>query len=87
MNLGLRTMQAEDIEEVLSIEKEAFSPLWPGTSFKRQLNNRYSDYLVAYDVLAQASVDSIDTDENTATAAGVTAETDPTSAALAVALS
>ncbi len=65
MNLGLRTMQAEDIEEVLSIEKEAFSPLWPGTSFKRQLNNRYSDYLVAYDVLAQASVDSIDTDEST----------------------
>ena len=50
MNLGLRTMQAEDIEEVLEIEKEAFSPLWPGTSFKRQLSNRYSSYLVAYDL-------------------------------------
>ena len=60
MNLGLRTMQAEDIEEVLEIEKEAFSPLWPGTSFKRQLSNRYSSYLVAYDSLVESQVAPID---------------------------
>ena len=60
MNLGLRTMQAEDIEEVLEIEKEAFSPLWPGTSFNRQLSNRYSSYLVAYDSLVESQVAPID---------------------------
>ena len=62
MNLGLRSMQSDDIEEVLDIEKEAFSPLWPGTSFKRQLNNRYSAYLVAYDILVESEIDTIDQD-------------------------
>ncbi|MEC9309164.1 MAG: ribosomal protein S18-alanine N-acetyltransferase [Chloroflexota bacterium] len=47
MDVILRTMGAEDVDEVINIEREAFSPLWPGTSFRRQLNNRYSAYLVA----------------------------------------
>ena len=40
-----------------------------------------------YDGGAHISLFTIDTDENTATAAGVTSESDPTAAALAVALS
>jgi ribosomal-protein-alanine N-acetyltransferase len=41
-------MKAGDIGEVVEIEKEAFSPLWMGTPFKRELDNRYARYLVAY---------------------------------------
>ena len=47
MDVIIRTMEAVDVDEVVDIEREAFSPLWPGTSFRRQLNNRYSAYLVA----------------------------------------
>jgi len=32
---------------VIEIEREAFSPLWITTPFKRELNNRYACYLVA----------------------------------------
>jgi [ribosomal protein S18]-alanine N-acetyltransferase len=48
INVALRHMRAEDIDQVLEIEREAFSPLWVGTPFKRELNNRYARYLVAY---------------------------------------
>ena len=47
MDIGLRRLRAEDIEQVIEIEREAFAPLWLGTSFKRDLNNRYARYLVA----------------------------------------
>jgi ribosomal-protein-alanine N-acetyltransferase len=47
MDVVLRTMEAHDVDEIIDIEREAFSPMWPGTSFRRQLNNRYSTYLVA----------------------------------------
>lgn len=40
-------MRAEDIDQVLEIEREAFSPLWLGTPFKRELKNRYARYLIA----------------------------------------
>ena len=32
---------------MIEIEREAFSPLWVTTPFKRELNNRYACYLVA----------------------------------------
>jgi [ribosomal protein S18]-alanine N-acetyltransferase len=48
MNVALRHLRAEDISQVVEIEREAFSPLWIGTPFKRELNNRYARYLVAY---------------------------------------
>jgi len=48
MEIALRRLRAEDINQVIEIEKEAFSPLWLGTQFKRDLNNRYARYLVAY---------------------------------------
>ena len=49
MDVSLRRLQTEDIEQVIEIEREAFSPLWITTPFKRELNNRYACYLVACD--------------------------------------
>mgnify|MGYP001337110967 CR=1 FL=1 len=47
MDVSLRRLRAEDISQVVEIEREAFSPLWVSTPFKRDLNNRYASYLVA----------------------------------------
>ena len=46
MDVSLRRLRTEDIDQVIEIEKEAFSPLWTSTPFKRELNNRYACYLV-----------------------------------------
>lgn len=43
----LRRLRKEDITEVVEIEREAFSPLWMSSPFKRDLNNRRACYLVA----------------------------------------
>lgn len=43
----LRRLRREDINEVVEIEKEAFSPLWVSSGFKRDIENRYACYLVA----------------------------------------
>lgn len=43
----LRPLQAENISQVAEIEREAFSPLWVGAPFQRDLNNRFARYLVA----------------------------------------
>ena len=48
MDVVLRRLAAGDIGQVIDIEREAFSPLWVSTPFKRELNNRYASYLVAY---------------------------------------
>ena len=47
MQIILRRLRSEDISQVIEIEKEAFSPLWVTTPFKRELTNRYASYLVA----------------------------------------
>lgn len=47
MEVEIRRLRAEDIQQVIDIEREAFLPLSLGTSFKRDLNNRYARYLVA----------------------------------------
>ena len=47
MQVVLRRLSTEDINQVVEIEREAFSPLWVSTPFKRELNNRYASYLVA----------------------------------------
>ncbi|MCH7712321.1 MAG: ribosomal protein S18-alanine N-acetyltransferase [Chloroflexi bacterium] len=47
MDVFLRRLKTEDISQVVEIEREAFSPLWVSTSFKRELNNKYACYLVA----------------------------------------
>lgn len=43
----LRRLQKEDITEVVEIEREAFSPTWVSSPFKRDINNRRACYLVA----------------------------------------
>ncbi len=48
MDVALRRMRPEDRDEVKEIEREAFAPLGVGTPFKREMNNRYARYLVAY---------------------------------------
>lgn len=40
-------MQRQDVAEVLEIEREAFSPMWVSSPFKRDLNNKRACYLVA----------------------------------------
>ena len=48
MDIALRRMRAEDIPQVIEIEQEAFTPGWVGTPFRRELNSRYTRFLVAY---------------------------------------
>ena len=43
----IRRLRVDDIDQVVVIEKEAFSPLWVSSSFKRDLNNKRVNYLVA----------------------------------------
>lgn len=45
--VSVRRLEAKDIEQVVAIEKEAFSPLWVSSPFKRDLNNKRASYLVA----------------------------------------
>ena len=45
--VSVRRLRAEDIDQVVAIEKEAFSPLWVSSPFKRDLNNKRASYLVA----------------------------------------
>ena len=40
-------MERQDVTEVLEIEKEAFSPMWVSSPFKRDLHNKRACYLVA----------------------------------------
>lgn len=42
----LRPMIADDIPQVVEIELEAFPTVWPPTSFKRELRNPLTGYLV-----------------------------------------
>ena len=57
MEVALRRMRADDIPQVIEIEKEAFSTGWVGTPFRRELNSRHTRFLVAYrtDVIDNAA--------------------------------
>ena len=46
-SVSLRRLRKEDVDEVVEIEKEAFSPLWVSSAFRRDVNNKYACYLVA----------------------------------------
>ena len=60
-------------DQVVAIEKEAFSPLWVSTSFKRDINNKRANYLVACfddessteEILAEIDSDNSSTDDIT----------------------
>lgn len=47
LSVSVRRLRVDDIDQVVAIEKEAFSPLWVSSSFKRDLNNKRANYLVA----------------------------------------
>jgi ribosomal-protein-alanine N-acetyltransferase len=46
--VSLRYLTLEDVPQVSAIEREAFPTLWPPTMFKKELNNRLAQYLVAW---------------------------------------
>jgi len=62
MEVSLRRLQTGDIDQVIEIEREAFSPLWITTPFKRELNNQYACYLVACEPEGVGEEDSTGTD-------------------------
>ena len=62
MEVSLRRLQTGDIDQVIEIEREAFSPLWITTPFKRELNNQYACYLVACEPEEFEEEDSTGTD-------------------------
>ena len=47
VSVYLRRLQKEDITEVVEIEREAFSPAWVTSPFRRDINNKRACYLVA----------------------------------------
>ena len=47
MPFAVRPLQEVDVPQVRAVEKEAFSTLFPPTSFRRELGNRAARYLVA----------------------------------------
>ena len=67
----IRRLCLADIDQVVAIEKEAFSPLWMSTSFKRDINNKRANYLVACfdeqssteEILAEISSDNSSQDD------------------------
>mgnify|MGYP000091293974 FL=1 len=63
----VRRLRVEDIDQVIAIEKEAFSPLWVSSSFKRDINNKRANYLVACfdeDVPPEEILAEIDADQS-----------------------
>ncbi len=64
MDIVLRGLRTEDISQIVEIEREAFAPVGLGTPFKREVNNRYAKYLVAYDrALVNAVPDNDDAED------------------------
>ena len=49
MDIAIRPLVLQDIDQVREIEWEAFSSTWPSTPFKRDLANRQLAYLVAWE--------------------------------------
>lgn len=46
----LRPMGAEDIAQVMDIERESFPAMWPQTAYRRELTNKIARYLVLTEV-------------------------------------
>ena len=47
MDMTIRPLAVEDIDQVRDIEIEAFTAAWPATAFKREVDNPRTTYLVA----------------------------------------
>ena len=48
MSCSVRLMCKEDIAQVIEIDREAFSTLWPPSNYQYELQNRLAHYIVAY---------------------------------------
>jgi ribosomal-protein-alanine N-acetyltransferase len=49
----VRPMRADDIPQVVDIERESFPSTWPQTTYKRELRNHLARYLVLVERLAE----------------------------------
>ena len=47
VSVYIRRLQKDDITEVVEIEREAFSPTWVSSPFRRDISNKRACYLVA----------------------------------------
>ena len=61
----LRRLQKEDITEVIEIEREAFSPTWVSSPFKRDISNKRACYLVACIVDSDSLLPPVEETEET----------------------
>ena len=59
MDVQIRPLRAEDTSGVTKIEREAFPTLWPPTPFKRELENRIAQYLVAWEPTPADGTDGV----------------------------
>ena len=50
----IRPMSAQDIAQVLDIERASFPSMWPQTVYQRELKNELARYLVAYEPAPEA---------------------------------
>ena len=48
MPVAVRPMTADDLQQAVEVEKDAFPTMFPPTSFRRELKNSKAHYLVAY---------------------------------------
>ena len=39
-------MKWDDLSQVADMEREAFPTLWPGTSYQREMKNKFAEYVV-----------------------------------------
>ena len=45
----IRPLRADDIPQVMDIERESFPSMWPQTTYQRELKNKLARYLVIYE--------------------------------------
>ncbi len=55
MNYAVEPMQAEDIPQVIEVERQSFPTMWPSNTYRRELQNARARYLV---VLEQLGADA-----------------------------
>jgi ribosomal-protein-alanine N-acetyltransferase len=59
----IRPLQADDIPQILDIERQSFPSMWPQTVYQRELKNSMARYLVATEPLeSNAEAEATETD-------------------------
>jgi ribosomal-protein-alanine N-acetyltransferase len=60
----IRPMHPEDIAQVMDIERDSFPSMWPQTVYQRELKNKMSHYLVAYEPAADEPIEGAEEDSS-----------------------